>query len=114
MIAILSWIVSFLAAIGPVIIAAFAEVAAIAAALWELVAIFAAAVAIFGLLELIFDPKGKEKVGNFLANLVGGGIGVVSTLVTTLSPQLATIGTDIKNSLVSSGGPLLTIALCRL
>lgn len=108
MIAILSWIVSFLAAVGPVIIAAFAEVAAIATALWEIVALFAAVVAIIGLLELIFDPKGKEKVGNFLANVVGGGLGVVSALVTTLSPQLATVGTDIKNALVSSGGPLLT------
>ena len=54
----------------------------------KIAAIFAA---IYVALELLFDPKGKQRVGHLVYNLTAGGLGMAQTLLIELEPEIADI-----------------------
>lgn len=87
-------------------IAAILAIASGIVAVAEAILIVGGAVAVF---ELLFDPKGKQKVANFVANFVGGALGIAVPLLNELEGQLAPIGSAFVNSLNATGGGLLNI-----
>lgn len=42
------------------------------------------------MIDLVFDPRGKQRVGRLVANLVGGGLDVLTELFLVLGPDLET------------------------
>lgn len=78
----------FLVAFGPFLI----EIAGIAIEflkiLWELAKITALVTVIVAAIELLFDPKGKQRVGNFVYNYLVGGLSLATKILTDLSPEI--------------------------
>ncbi len=59
-------------------------------------------------LDLLFGPRGAQRVGQLLANLVTGGLRFVSPLMASLSPSLKTIATDVAAVYESAGTDLMS------
>jgi hypothetical protein len=106
MIALLGAIWAFLAALGPLLVAVGTAIVGIVAALWALVEITLVIATIWGVIELIFNPKGKDKLANLLSNIVRGGIDVAGTLVSDLAPSLSAIGSTVAANLMDNGNAL--------
>lgn len=96
-------ILAYLAEIG-------AALAAIAWQLFALVKVLGILAVILGILDLLFDPKGKERIAHLIANITGGAISVAKPLVTDLSPGLVDVLSAVVNA-VESVGPALTSKL---
>lgn len=88
MVAALIAIWEFLVALGPLLSAIGSAIVGVVAALWEVTKITAVITLITVAIELLFDPKGKQRVGNLLYNLTAGALGVAQTLLTELSPEI--------------------------
>jgi len=106
MVAILYAIWEFLVALAPLLEAFGAALLSIATALWEIAKISAAFTAFFAIIDLLFDPRGKQRVGNLIANIVGGGLSVLTPLIQTLSPTLNSVVTEVVNQWTANGPTL--------
>jgi len=51
-----------------------AAIVAIAAAISAIVELLVTIAAVLGIITLLFDPKGKDKIANLVANFVGGAL----------------------------------------
>jgi hypothetical protein len=88
-IVILLAIWDFLVALGPFLTALAGVITSVATALWEIVKIGALVTVIGAAIEIIFDyPRGAQRVGNALGNLVHGALTISQPLITALSPSL--------------------------
>jgi hypothetical protein len=65
--------------------------------------------AVFAIITLIFDPKGKQKVANLVANFVGGALSIAVPLLGDLEAELAPVARAFVNSLETNGAGLLNI-----
>ena len=88
MLAVWYAIYAFLVALVPLLEAIGSAAAGVLIALYEVVKITAAVTAFVALLDILFDPRGAQRVGNLLANLVSGASKVATPLVTALAPEL--------------------------
>jgi len=88
MLAVWYAIYNFLVAVAPLLESIGAAFVGIVAAIYEIVKITAAITAFVALLDILFDPRGAQRVGNLLANLVSGASKVAQPLVTALAPEL--------------------------
>lgn len=88
----------------PVTIAAIVEaVGEIVAAVWSLIKIFAVVGAFFALMEILFDPKGVEKVANFVGNVTRGSLKIVTPLLNDLEADLGPIVGAFAGALKTTG-----------
>jgi hypothetical protein len=87
-------------------VAAIVAIVTALTAIAETLLLIGGAVAIF---ELLFDPKGKQKVANFVANFIGGALGIAVPLLNDLEGQLSPIASAFLTSLNANGGNLLNI-----
>jgi hypothetical protein len=71
--------------------------------LWEVTKIAPTLAVIAIAIELLFDPKGKQRVGNLLSNLTGGAIAVASPLLTALEGDLVAIVKQFTTAFQNSG-----------
>lgn len=111
MVAILLAIWEFLVALGPFLTALFGVIVSIATAIWEITKIYAIVLILVGAFEILFDPRGKQRVGNFLANVVGGAITVATPLLTALAPSLQGIVQGFATAFSTTGpGLAATVA----
>lgn len=88
MLAVLYAIYEFLVAAGPLLAAIGVFIVDVAKAIYEIFKITAATTALVALLDILFDPRGAQRVGNFLANIVSGASKVAKPLLTALQPEL--------------------------
>ena len=88
MLAVLYAIWNFLVALAPLLSEFGAALIAIVGAVYEIFKITAAVTAFIAILDLLFDPRGAQRVGNLLANVVSGASKVARPLVTALAPEL--------------------------
>jgi hypothetical protein len=91
MIAILIAIWEFLVAFGPLLSAIGAALAQLIVALYELVKIAAVVTVFIAAVEVLFDPRGRARVGNLVYNLTAGGLGMAEKTLADLTPALASI-----------------------
>lgn len=68
-----------------------AALAAIAWQLFALVKVLGVLAVILGVLDLLFDPKGKERVGHLISNIVGGALSVAIPLLGGLEKDLQSV-----------------------
>jgi len=108
LIAILIEIWNFLVALGPLLETIGAFLVGVVGALWEIAKLAALVTALLALLDILFDPKGAQRVGQFLANVVTGGLNFVSPLVTALAPALNTVASDVAAAWTAQGKTLQT------
>lgn len=86
----------------PAIVAIASAIAAIADILMTLGTILA-------LIELLFDPKGKEKVGVILGNVVGAALEIASKLLGAVEAEFAPAANAFVKSVNDHGSDLLKI-----
>ena len=98
----------FLVAAAPLLEAIGTAIVGIFAALIELAKITAVITLILGAIEILFDPRGKQRIGNLLANIVGGGLGAASVLVKDLAPSLDGVRESLSTQITSTGASLRT------
>jgi hypothetical protein len=111
MIAILLAIWQFLVALGPFLEEFGAAAAGIVTALIELAKITAVITLIAAGFEILFDPKGKQRVGHLVYNLTVGGLGVAQVVLGELEPSLQAIVDGFASSMGGTGpGIAATIA----
>ncbi len=103
MVAILLAIWEFLVALGPFLTAIGGVLVSIATAIWEIAKIYAAVLLLVGAFEILFDPRGKQRVGNFLANVVGGALAVATPVLTALTPSLQGIVSAFATAFQTTG-----------
>ena len=104
MIVILLAIWEFLVALGAFLTAVGPILASIAAALWEIVKITALVTVIMAAIEIVFDyPRGAQRVGNALGNLVHGALTISQPLITALTPSLQGIVSAFVKEFQASG-----------
>jgi hypothetical protein len=110
MTAVLILIWEFILAAWPTIVAISATAVEIWRVLFTLAKVTAILTLLYGVFEILFDPKGKQRVGNLLANLVGGALAVARPLLQVGEVELAAIvhafAAAFKNT-----GPLLAGAV---
>ena len=88
----------------PVTIAAIVEaIGEIIAAVWSLIKIFAVVGAFFALMEILFDPKGVQKVANFIGNVTRGSLKIVTPLLNDLEADLGPIVGAFAGALKTTG-----------
>ena len=103
MVAILLAIWEFLVALGPFLTAIGGVLASLATAIWEITKIYAAVLLLVGAFEILFDPRGKQRVGNFLANVVGGALAVATPVLAALTPSLQGIVSAFATAFATTG-----------
>lgn len=108
MLAVLYGIYNFLVALVPLLEAFGTAALGIVAALYEIVKITAAVTAIVALVDILFDPRGAQRVGNLLANIVSGASKVSKPLVTALAPELQGVVATFVAAFQSVGPDLST------
>jgi len=106
MLAIWYAIYNFLVALAPLLEAFGAAAIGILTALYEIFKITAAVTAVVALLDILFDPRGAQRVGNLLANLVRGASKVTLPLLTELRPTLTAIAQQFSTAVGSDGTAL--------
>ncbi len=84
--------------------AVIAEILATLYATLKLLAIIAATV---GLFELLFDPKGQQKVANFIGNVVKGALSVASPIVGAVAGDLRAIEQAFVAAIQSNSGGIV-------
>ena len=103
MIAILWAIWEFLVALGPFLTALAGVILSIGTAIWEITKIYAIIMILAAAVEILFDPRGKTRVGNFLANIVGGALGMAQPLLSALTPSLKGIVQAFATAFATTG-----------
>ena len=93
----------------PAIIAVLEVLADIAGILFGLAKTLAALAAIVGLFELLFDPKGAQRVGQFVANIVRGALGIATPLLNEVEGTLAPVVTAFTDAMQANGGALRSL-----
>ena len=94
---------------GASILSFIADLAAIAAGLWTLgrsVALLTATIAIF---TLIFDPKGSEKVGHLIGNIIRSVFQVATPILADVEKLLAPVAQSFVDSVNANGGAVANI-----
>lgn len=107
MVAALLAIWDFLVAWGPWLIASLGVLADIGSKIFEATKSLAALAIIATALELIFDPNGRQRVGNLVYNIVAGGIRIATKALKDSSPELEEIVKAFANGFQNLG-PTLT------
>lgn len=87
----------FLVALAPLLEAFGSFLVGLLGALYEIAKMTAVVTAFLAVLDLLFDPRGKQRVGQLIANVVGGGLSFVKPLATELAPTLNVIVQDLIN-----------------
>jgi hypothetical protein len=75
-------------------------------ALYEVVKITAAVTAFVALLDILFDPRGAQRVGNLLANIVSGASKVTLPLLAQLRPTLTAVAQQFSTAVGNDGTAL--------
>ena len=83
--------------------------ATIAEVLFAMLKVTAAVLAIVGLVELLFDPKGAQRVGQFVANIVRGALGIATPLLAEVEGTLSPVVVAFADSLQANGGALRSL-----
>lgn len=87
-------------------IPAILAVAAAISAVVEAILIIAAAAAV---IDLLFDPKGKQRVAALLGNIVGGALDIAVPLLSDVEGLLTPVAQAFISSIDTHGGGLLNI-----
>lgn len=103
MIAVLLAIWEFLVAAGPLIAAIAAAVISIAKALFTAAEITAVLYLFYAFLVLLFDPRGKARIQQLLANLTRGGFELLTPLFSTLSSEVAGVVQGVLTEIAANG-----------
>lgn len=103
---VLALILEFLIAAWPTIVGIFTVLLEIYEVLKVIAGMTALLAVLVGLFEILFDPRGAQRVGNFLSNLVKGAVSNVTPLITDLAPNLQTIEKAVVSSINTFGGPI--------
>src|SRR5216684_1477317 len=90
----------------PALIAAIIE---LGTALLAIIKLLGAIALVAGLFELLFDPKGSQRVGNLLGNIIRGTFAVASPVLSEFEAALAPVGQAILTSLNSNGSSIVNI-----
>jgi len=106
MTAILIAIWNFLSALGPLLEDFGGLLIGIFAALWELTKITAFVTLIVAAIELVFDPKGKQRVGNLVYNLTAGAFGTILKILAELTPQLAGVMKGMADAITANAATI--------
>jgi len=101
-------VIQFFYAVGPVLEAVGGALLAIFTALLEIAKITAVMTLILAAFEILFDPRGKQRVGNLLANIVGGGLGAATELIKDLTPDLDGVRSQLSTEISTAGAALHT------
>jgi hypothetical protein len=78
----------------------------IAAAIYATVKVLGAMALVVGIIELLFDPKGKARVGAFISNVVGGALSVATPLLNSLSGDLQSIEQAFVSAIQNNGAAI--------
>lgn len=91
----------------PATLAAIAEVIGqILSLLWALTKVAAVFATLGALITVLFDPKGSQRVGQFLANVVTGALKFATPLVTEFEKDLSPVITAVAKSIQDNGAGL--------
>ena len=93
----------------PAIIAILELLADLAGILYGVAKTLAAILAIVGVIELLFDPKGAQRVGQFVANIVRGALGIATPLLAEVEGTLSPVVVAFADSLQANGGALRSL-----
>jgi hypothetical protein len=86
-----------------------AAILAIVSAVTAIAELLVTIAALLGIITLIFDPKGKQKIAVLVANFVGGALGIAVPLLGDLEGQLAPVAAAFLKSLNDNGGGLAAV-----
>lgn len=91
-----------------IVLEILAELAAIAAGLWSVSKALALLAAVIGIFELVCDPKGAQRVANFISNIVRSSLQIATPLLNDLEKDLQPIVTAFASSISANGSGLRT------
>ncbi len=80
--------------------------ASIAGYAWEITKTTAILALIAAAIEILFDPKGAQRVGQLVANVVRGALGIATPLLAEVEKDLSPVVTAFADSVSANGGPL--------
>lgn len=106
MIEVLKAIWAFLVALGPFLTALAGVLVEATAALIELAKITVLVTVLVGAVEILFDPRGKQRVGNLLYNIVTGAIGIAVTALNDSTPALQAVVNAFVSAFQGTGPTL--------
>lgn len=86
-----------------------AAILAIAAAISALVEAILAVAAVIGIFEIIFDPKGSQRVGNLVGNIVTGAFAVATPILSAVEASLAPVAQAFLTSVNNNGSGIANI-----
>ena len=85
------------------LIAAIIEIASILISLAEILGML---VVILGIVELLFDPKGKQRVGQFVYNIVAGALDFAGVAANDLAGLLSPVASAFLQAVQTHGGTI--------
>lgn len=106
MAAILFAIWEFLVAAWPTIVAIGGYLGSIYATLKTVAGMAAMVALLVAIIEILFDPRGKQRVGQFIANIVGGALDKAKPLLDDLAPALNALAGQFASAIRIHGAPI--------